>query len=488
MRRWFALFLGPFAALCLWLALRGAGWGVPTSGMAATTLLMSLWWVTSALPLAATALVPVIAFPLFEIDSMNGVASRYSNGMVMLFIGGFLIAGAVERWNLHRRVSLTLLAWLGPRPGRLVLAFMTASAGLSMWISNTATAVMMVAIGVALLDGLGISTEKPEDRALSLACMLGIAYGCSIGGIATLIGTPTNLVLLGVLRDAFPETGEISFGQWIVFGFPVAVGLFAVVWLVLTKLFYRRLADVDLTGAAAHSKATAIGPMSVAEKRVGIVFLVTGLLWIFRKDLELGALTLPGWTSVWEPLGRVNDGMIAIAMALLLFVLPAGGSEGSKRILDKDAFGKLPWSIVLLFGGGFALAGGFSTSGLADELASIFSRLEGASPTLVVGTACLGMTFLTEFSSNVASASIALPVLAAMSEGLGLEPLALLLPVTLCASMAFMMPVATPPNAVVFSSGRVTIWEMAKVGFFLNLLAVAWIFAATRILLPLVWG
>ncbi len=481
------LILGPVSAVIACILLVSNNWSIATAGMVATTVLMCIWWVTTPIPLAATSLLPILAFPIFGIESMNDTASRYSNSLVMLLIGGYLIAQAIERSNLHRRIALTIIKLLGAKPGRIIIAFMATSAFLSMWISNTATSVMMVAIGVTLLDALDITTDTKEGKALSLAVMFGIAYGCSIGGISTLIGTPTNLVLLSVMSEIFPGEAQISFGQWILFGLPISLGMLLILWFTLTRVFYRPLHQINLKSITAQNALDDIKPWTSGEKRVAIIFVLTGLLWVFRRDLVLGPVTIPGWGSLWEPLSQINDGMVAIFMALILFILPAGKDKPGERLLVEDSIKKMPWPILLLFGGGFAMAGGFVESGLTEKLAQAFQQLEGTPTPVIIGLSCLGMTFLTEFTSNVGSASIVLPILASLSDGLQIAPYTLLLPVTLSASMAFMMPVATPPNAIVFSSGRVTVSEMVKIGFVLNLLAVVWVFASTQILLPIVW-
>ena len=454
------------------------------AGMAATAVLMGMWWLTQALPLATTSLIPVICYPLFGIRTTAETAQSYMNPIIMLFIGGFLIAVAMERWNLHKRIALHIISWLGRNPQGLVLGFMLASAFLSMWISNTATAMMMVSIGLAVISQIDATTQDKEKKSLVLAIVLSIAYGCSSGGVATLIGTPTNLVFVSLQKELFPEMPEITFGNWMLLGLPIALGLILLIWAMLTQVFLRGISRVNLDPAYFKRKVEELPPMSAAEKRVASIFLLTCLLWIFRRTLVVGSFSLPGWSTVWEPLGRLDDGVVAVFMATLLFAIPA--QRGSERLLGGKAFFKIPWNILLLLSGGFALAGGFISSGLSEFLAGNITGLAGFPPFLMILVICLGISFLTEFTSNVATVSMFLPVLAALAPSLGIHPYIVMIPATIAASMAFMMPVATPPNAIVFSSGKVTVPQMAKYGFWLNLLTGLWVVTLCQLILPLI--
>ncbi|MBC9888875.1 MAG: DASS family sodium-coupled anion symporter [Opitutae bacterium] len=454
------------------------------AGMAATAVLMGLWWITQALPLASTSLMPVICYPLFGIRTTAETAQSYMNPMIMLFIGGFLIAVAMQRWNLHKRIALHIISWLGSRPQGLVLGFMLASAFLSMWISNTATAMMMVSIGLAVISQIDETIRGKGRNALVQALMLSIAYGCSSGGVATLVGTPTNLVFISLQKELFPDMQEITFGSWILLGLPLTLGLILLIWTVLTQVYLRRIRRVKLDPDYFKEKVMELPPMSPAEKRIASIFLVTCLLWIFRKTLVIGSFSLPGWSTFWEPLGRLDDGVVAVFMATLLFVIPA--KQGSKRLLEGKAFFKIPWNILLLISGGFALAGGFIASGLSEFLAGSITGLAGFPPFLMILAICLGISFLTELTSNVATVSMFLPILAALAPSLGIHPYTVMIPATIAASMAFMMPVATPPNAIVFSSGKVTVPQMAKFGFWLNLLTGLWVVTICQLVLPLI--
>jgi len=451
--------------------------------MAAVALLMAIWWITDAIPLAATSLVPLVLFPLLGIMSGREVAPVYLNYIIFLFMGGFLIALAMERWNLHRRIALAIIGVVGSEPSRLVLGFMIATAFLSMWISNTATAIMMLAIGMAVIKQAEISFGEKDTANLAVALLLGIAYGASIGGIATLVGTPPNLALVRLFELSFPEaaTGatpfHFSFGQWMLFGVPLSLTMLVSAWLVLTRLVFPSPTHLTLDPAILKRERESLGKISYEEKVVAAVFCLTALLWIFRSDLNLGIFSLRGWATALPFAELIDDGTIAITMALTLFLIPARredretGSHGT--ILDSEVFQKIPWHIILLFGGGFALAKGFQVSGLSNWVGSYFTHLEGTPDWLLVGIITGGITFLTELTSNTATTEMILPLLASVAAAAKIHPLILMIPAAVAASCAFMMPVATPPNAIVFASGKIRIGQMVKAGIIINLIGIA---------------
>lgn len=472
--------LGVSAFLVMWLLGDLAPENPLVGKMAAVALLMAIWWISDAIPLAATSLVPLVLFPLLGIMSGKDVAPVYMNYVVFLFIGGFLIALAMERWNLHRRIALGIVSLVGTDPSRLVLGFMIATAFLSMWISNTATAIMMLAIGLAVIKQAGISFGEKDTANLSVALLLGIAYAASIGGIATLVGTPPNLALVRLFELSFPDADaggfHFSFGQWMLFGVPLSACMLVFTWLILTRVVFPSPKHLALDSELLKKERESLGKISYEEKVVATVFVLTALLWIFRKDLSIGGFTIPGWSALL-PLGElIDDGTIAIAMALTLFLIPARrqdaetGSHGS--ILDSEVFGKLPWHIILLFGGGFALAKGFQVSGLSEWVGSYFTHLEGAPDWLLVAVITGGITFLTELTSNTATTEMILPLLASIATAAKIHPLFLMIPAAVAASCAFMMPVATPPNAIVFASGKIRIAQMVKAGIIINLIGI----------------
>ncbi len=446
---------------------------LPASRLAAVALLMAVWWVSDAIPLFATALLPLVLYPLLGVMAGDRTAPVYFNSTIVLFLGGFMIALTMEKWNLHRRIALNIIHAVGGGPARIVLGFMIAAAFLSMWISNTATAVMMVPIGLAIVLQMEREANGADTRPFTVALMLGIAYGCTVGGLTTLVGTPPNLSFVRIFAILFPEAPEIAFGQWLVLALPVGATMLVVSWLLITRVFYRAPRGLDVDRDLVASERGRLGPVSHEERWVAIVFAATAALWVFRVDLNLGFLTVPGWSRLLPSAALIDDGTVAIAMASTLFLIPARNrAEGATRIMGPDVIPRLPWNIVLLFGGGFALAAGFQETGLAELIGSRFGALSDLPPFLTIIVVCTALTFLTEFTSNTATTEMALPILASVAVAAGVHPLALMIPATLSASCAFMMPVATPPNAIVFGSDRIAVGEMARVGIFLNLIGV----------------
>ena len=427
----------------------------PSQAVAAVAALMAIWWMTEAIPLAATALLPVLLFPLLDVVPANTVTRAYAHHLVFLFMGGFLIALAMQRWELHRRIALHIVSRTGHSETRLVLGFMLATALLSMWISNTAAAMMMVTIGLAVLQA-GDGQETAAE--FSTALMLGIAYAASLGGIATLIGTPPNAILAGVMESSLGI--EMGFADWLLFALPVSIVMLALTWWYLTRFAFRLDPRND---TSRHAQLTdelrALGTMSSAERRVALIFVAVAALWILRGLVD------------WPLLQETRDSTIAIAGALCLFILPAG-TNTDERLLDWTTAQKLPWDILILFGGGFALAKGFSESGLTRYLADQLGALSGLPEIGVLAAVCLLVIFLTEVTSNTATASLLLPFMVVLAEAVGLQPVTLMVAAALSASFAFMLPVATPPNAIVFASRCITIRQMARAGLWLNLAGV----------------
>lgn len=448
--------------------------------------LMAVWWVSEAIPLAATSLLPLALYPFLGIASAARAAAPYANHLIYLFMGGFILAQAMQRWGLHRRLALRIVLLVGTSPSRVVLGFMVASAFLSLWVSNTATAAMMMPIGLAVVqqvaDSLrksGSSTEEiarsahridltPGQFPFGVSLMLGIAYGASIGGIGSLIGTPPNVLLVGTLEESFGI--EISFVRWLMFGIPFVVMFIPLVWLWLTRVAYPlQIREIPGGSAFVREEIGRLGAMSVGEQRTAIVFALTAAAWISR----------PLWTS-WIPSGDlVTDSTIAITAAIALFLLPAGNGE---RLLNWEWASRLPWDVLVLFGGGFSLARGFETSGLSQWLGEQLTRFSDAPLPLFIVLVVLLIVSLTELASNTASAAMSLPILGATATGMGVSPLLLCIPATLAASCAFMMPAATPPNAIVFGTGYLTITQMAKTGLWINLIAVVLITLFTLVL------
>lgn len=516
------LWLGPLVFL-LMLAFVELDPGNPlVTRMAAVILWMAIWWMTEAIPLAATALLPIPLFPFLGImrgrevgagsrvdlsaasiqDGFSArdfdvvfpnVASQYMDWIILLFMGGFIIAVAVEKWNLHKRIALNILRVVGGQPHRLVLGFMLATGFLSMWLSNTATALMMMPMGMSLIllyEELNAELLKQgqviDRRAenFGLTLLLGIAYSASIGGFATLIGTPPNGVLATQLPQLFPEAPDLTFSTWMIFALPMSGVYMILAWLLLTRLVFPLPSTTPFTGRDfIQNELRKLGPMSVEERRVLAIFVSFALLLMTRKERLFGAdVDIFGWSYYLDNLLRsvgstpvgslIDDGTVSVGMALTLFMIPAGKAIGGK-LLSWDDAKKIPWGILLLFGGGLAIAKGFTTSGLSDYIASQLQIwLGNASPFVIVVSTVGIITGLTEVASNTATISLSLPIMASLSQAIEAHPLLLLIPTTVAASCAFMLPVSTPPNAIVYGSGRIPIMKMVIAGIWLDILSV----------------
>jgi sodium-dependent dicarboxylate transporter 2/3/5 len=439
-----------------------AAWHV--AGLAAW---MALWWLTAIIPLEATALLPIVLLPLLMERPVGEVTASYGDPIIFLFLGGFFLAATLERWDLHRRFALTAVRIAGTDAARVVLAFMLASAFLSMWISNTATAVMMLPIATAVTSGMGPSDDGSEasHRGLPIALLLGVAYGCSIGGVATLIGTPPNAIFAGAARRLLDI--DVGFGRWMGVGLMVTLPMLAGCWFLLVRLcrVKGRVAELD---EMLEREGAKLGVFSGAEKYILSVFVMAALAWIFRAPKVLGGVRVPGLADL---VPGISDTGIAIGAALLLFVIPLPRSRFGVA-LNWESAKQVPWGILLLFGGGLALAAGFAESGLTEWIGGRLLGLQGA-PTLVIYLATAALfIFLTELTSNTATAALGMPLIAGAAVGLGVDPLPLMAVAAMASSMAFMLPVATPPNAIVFGSGRLQVSDMMRAGWWLNVLAI----------------
>jgi len=435
----------------------------------AVALLMAIWWVTEVVPLAVTSLLPVVLFPILGIMDGRAVSMEYFNHVIFLFIGGFIVALAMERWHLHQRIALKVLILFGVSPARILLGFMLATALLSMWISNTATAMMMLPIALSVILRLEALMGRAETSRYAIGLLLGIAYAASIGGIATLVGTPPNLVFLRILGITFPAAPEVTFARWFAFGVPVSAVFFVFVWLFLYRLYRPAAGEWQrLEVGVFREQYRQLGRMSFEEKVVLADFLLLAVLWLTRADIAVGDFVIPGWGRLLPVPDFINDGTVAVALGLPLFLIPTSAGRGG-RIMDWATAVKLPWSIVLLFGGGFALAAGFKESGLSLWFGRQLQWVDVLHPILIILVICLLMTFLTELTSNTATAQILLPVFGSLALAVQVNPLLFMIPATLSASMAFMLPVATPPNAIVFGTDRLRMVHMARTGLVLNL-------------------
>nr|WP_245725967.1 DASS family sodium-coupled anion symporter [Marinobacter mobilis] len=435
---------------------------------------MVIWWMTEAVPVPVTALLPITLMPMLGIADQKAVGASYGNPLVFLFLGGFLIAAAMQRWGLHRRIALRIVKVVGTSPSGIIAGFMLATAFLSMWISNTATTVMMYAVAMSIVEFVSSRTsDRVMARRFGIALLLGVAYSASIGGVGTLIGTPPNTLLASFLSDSYGI--RIDFGTWMLVGIPLVAIMLPLTWLLLCRLVFP-VKGLDLGGAGKliDQELSELGPMSRGEKIVMVVFLCTAGLWIFRS-------LLVQFTGL-----AVSDTSIALLAATILFVLPASVEKGQFTV-EWSAAKMVPWGVLLLFGGGLALAGAFKSTGLAEAIGQGVGGLSGVSIGWIILATIAAIIFLTEITSNTATTATFLPILGAVAVGLGQSPLMLAIPVALSASMAFMMPVATPPNAIVFSYEDLQIADMMKAGIWLNLLTVALVYLAMWSLVPLVF-
>jgi len=471
--------LGPLAFLALLLLPAPAGLAPVAWRAAAATSIIAIWWMTEAIPIPATALLPLVLFPLLGVLDAPTAAAPYANELIFLFMGGFFIAVTMERWGLHKRIALSIMAFVGTSPSRLILGFMLATAFLSMWISNTATAAMMLPIALAVGELFRPQdVEGPYEFGISL--MLGIAFAASIGGVATLIGTPPNAVLAGAVDELLGE--RIGFGSWMLVGVPTAVIMLPIAWLVLTKLLFR---TEELSGDAAQiiaDERAKLGAMDRGERLVAIVFAATVFCWIFRQPKDLGAFTIPG-IATFAP--AVRDSTIAMAASAIMFMLPVNWRKG-EFVLDWTTAKKIPWGVLVLFGGGLSLARAMDQSGLANWIGGGVANLEGVSPWVLSAVIAALFVFLTELTSNVATCTMAMPIMVGVADALGIAAIPLMATAALAASMAFMLPVATPPNAIVFASGYITVPQMARAGVVLNLIAIFLITMVATMIVPAV--
>jgi len=464
-----------------------AGMSPEAKRAAAVVLLMSVWWITEVIEIALTSLLPLVLFPLLGILPSEKVAPYYTDQIIFLFLGGFIVALAIQRWNLHRRIALHTIRRMGLQPQRIILGVMIATAFLSMWMSNTACTMMMFPIGMALVVQLASRPGEPPDRTVTdnfgSVVMLAIAYAASVGGIGTLIGTPTNLVFVGAARRLFPEAPEIGFLQWMAVGMPLAVAFLPLLWLYLCRFGsavpVRRIVFPG-SETVIEDELRNMGRITREEKQVLAVWILMAGLWIFRSPIVLGPIRIHGWSELFGKPAFLHDATVAMAMAILLCMIPVkhprpveNSDKPATHLMDWHTirYG-VPWGILFLFGGGYALAGGMEQTGLGTWLGGLLGKLAGIPPLLIILLTCLSVTMLSEVASNTATAFMAMPILAATAVEIGIHPYVLMISATIAASYGFMLPVATPPNAIVYSSGWITAPQMARAGLALDLLGV----------------
>lgn len=472
------LVLGALLLLLTQLVDGPAGMSAAAWTTAGVGMLMAVWWATEAIPVPATSLLPLVLFPLFGIAGIGDVAAAYAHPVIFLLLGGFIVATALQRWNLHRRLALTILSRVGNRPQMIVAGFMGVSAFLSMWISNTATTIMMIPIALSLAQ-----TLRGEDRGgaapdgnITLCLILGIAYSASIGGLGTLIGTPPNAMVAAFMSETYQV--EIGFLQWMALGVPIVLFLVPLAWWILTGWVFRLgpAADDRTAATVIKDELRALGALTTPQWRTALLFLLIAAAWVGRPLIQ----QLPG-------LGQLNDTIIAIAGALSLFVVRAGDRrEPAARLLDWPTASQIPWGVLLLFGGGLSLAGMISASGLALWLGDMLAVLTGFHLLILLFSLVSLVIFLTELTSNTATTATLLPVLGGIAVAAQFDPVLLAAPAALAASCAFMLPVATAPNAIIYGTGEVSIGQMSRAGFVLNVFAIGAISVACYLLIPAV--
>ncbi len=445
------LILGPIVFIAVLLMPTPTGMTEGAKMVAAVTAFTAVWWITEAIPIPAASLLPLILLPLLGAMDFDVTGAQYAHPLIFLFLGGFILAQGLTKWNLHKRIALTIIKVVGTKPHRIILGFMIASAFLSMWISNTATAVMMMPMGIAVADLAVREREDEESLKFVIGLMLGIAFGCTIGGIGTLIGTPPNALFAANIAN-YPGAPEITFFSWFKIGLPLVIIFLPITWYILTHIVYPSKMD-ELPGGMSYVKReiSELGEMNKGEKLTSMVFSVVAVLWLTRPIIA--DYLIPG----------INDSIIALAGATVLFVIPVNLSK-REFLLDWEHAVKIPWGVLLLFGGGLAIAKGFMDTGLAEYIGEGLTWLEFLPIPMLILAISLFTAFLSEVTSNTASVALLLPIMVAISMVMSIHPMLLMLTVTISGSLVFILPVGTPPNAIVFASKRLTVPAMARAG------------------------
>ena len=464
------LFLGPVLFVLVMLFFNPEGLNPEAKSILASTIWIAIWWIAECVPISVTALLPIILFPLTGGLDIKSTTASYGHNLVFLFVGGFIIALAIEKWNLHKRVALNIIKFTGTKKSRIILGFMIATAILSMFISNTATTIMILPVGMAIISKVSENKKTDENLNFGKSLMIAIAYSASIGGMATLIGTPPNMIFAGVLKESYGI--EISMLEWSIFGLPVSLFLLTICWIYLTKIAFSFEDKNQISGKQEiNNQLKKLGKFSNEEFKVAVIFGMTALGWIFRKQFV-------------KIIPFLDDTIIAITFAIVLFIIP---DKKNKPLLNWEDAVKLPWGILLLFGGGMAIASAFGKSGLALWIANLLSTMDGVSLFLLILIIVASINLLTELTSNMATTAMLLPVLVTMALAINVHPYFLLVSATLAASCAFMLPVATPPNAIVFGSGLLKIEDMFKKGVWMNLFSIIIITLIIYYILPYVF-
>ena len=488
MKRFLFTVAGPLAGVVLYFLLKHLGH--TQAAMAGTVAWMAVWWISEAVPLAVTSLLPIVLFPLCGITDLSKVAAFYGKDVIFLFLGGFLLALGIERSGLHKRLALHIVRRVGTSPSRLILGSLLATGLLSMWINSTAAVLVMLPIGMSLLSA------APGHARLGAALALAVGYGATIGGMATPVGTPPNLVFMEQWKQFFPDHQPIGFGQWMLFGVPYAVIYLLLTWLLMTRVLFRMPGKASVDRSALREQIKELGPASRDEWLSAIVFALTAVLWITGDDIVLSdTTTLHGW-RYWADLKALGDPAVAIIGGIALFLIPSNSAvrthdnaPAKHALLDWDfAQARIPWGVVLLIGSGFAIAGGIDASGLSATIGQALATWKLGSEPMQVGAIAMGVTLLSELGSNTAVASLVLPILARTAEVWHMLPQAVMIPATLAASCGFMLPIASPMQAIIFSSGHISVKQMVKAGVWMDLIGVVLLVALWSLLGAVVFG
>ncbi len=497
MTRIISLISGPLAAILIWNFADLDPNNPLATRMAGITIWVAIWWLTEVIDLAVTSFLPLILMPLMGISDAKETAAQYMDQIIFLFIGGFILSFALEKWELHKRISLGILGAIGSSPSRILMALMITAFFISMWMSNTATVLMLYPAVLATYFQIKEKTGT-ENKGIATAMLLGLAYSASIGGMATLVGTPTNMIFVSYFSQHYPENHSLSFGSWFSLGFPIALLLATGTFFILKLFFIPKAVDISFDKSFFRKDFLALGKMNREQGLVLALFVVTIVLWFTINDMDYGSFQLKGWSNLFPQPKWIKESTVAMGMAMLLFFIPArksappcppqtGGEvgadadfdeeharkpDGNTSLLDWNDVQKLPFGIILLFGAGFALAMGIEKSHLSDWLATKLEILSAGNPILIVMAICAIICLISEFASNVSSIQLALPILAVLSKTLHVEPLLLMIPATLSASLGFMLPVATAPNTIVFGSKLIPVRDMMRVGLLIDILGI----------------
>lgn len=472
LKRYIPIIAGPLVASILWLFFDLQPGSPKVTLMAGIAVWMAIWWFTEAVHLAVTALIPILMMPILGLADAKLVAQQYTDSIIFLFLGGFMIAFAIEKWDLHKRIAVKILSVVGTKPNSILWGIMLTAYLISNWISNTATCMMLFSAVLALIleTEQYIDTEKHRKH-FAAALLLGLAFAATIGGLATPVGTPPNMYFFKAYKEAFPENHDLNFLSWAAIGFPLSFIFLIGTFFVLSKYYFDKTLKIKLTKDYFKTSYTSLGKTSYEEKWVFGIFVVCAILWFTRADVDLGNFKYRGWGHFFKEAKFIDDSIVAVAAALLLFLVPSKKNK-QEALLTWDDAKKIRYDIILMFGSGFALAYGFEVSGLSGWLAGSLKVLKGANPFIVIICICTVVCLISEFASNIASIQLAIPVMIALQKNLDLPPLVLMIPATFAASLGFMLPVATAANTIVFGTKKIEIKDMFRVGLVLDIIGI----------------